>query len=118
MPGRKIHEFVTEMLLGEKFSDVHAAIDGPSSSLGPGHRRVFHDPETAAWIGYEVAGEDGAMAALLHILTDEAWDKDMKEISKIGKVLKNSNTFSGEKENSKDRWKRWMEELRKSFSRS
>lgn len=115
MPDRKIHEFVTEILLGEKFSDVHSAIDGPSSSSGPSHRRFFHEPETAAWIGHEIAGEDGAIAAILHILTDEAWDEDMEEISEIGKVLKSSEASSEEEEKSKDRW---IEELRKSFSES
>lgn len=119
MPDRKIHERITELFLGEKFSNVHAAIDGPSSSLGPNHRRLFHDPETAALIGFEVAGRDGALAAVLHILTDEVWDKDMEEIFKIakGKVPKKSSMDLDERNHSDDRWKRWKEELKKSFQR-
>jgi hypothetical protein len=70
MPGRKVHEIVDVLLLGQKCSQVHKMIDLPSIWLGKGHRVLFHDEPTALLIGYVVGGPKGALSALLHIWLD------------------------------------------------
>ncbi len=76
MPERRIHSWITRLLLGRGYDEVHRTLDYPSLFLGPRHRRLFHDSMDAVMIGYLIGGLDGAVAAMLHILIDEICSSD------------------------------------------
>jgi len=46
-------------------------IDYPVKFLGRKHRVLFHDPLSAAVIGYFVDDYDGAYSGILHLAVDE-----------------------------------------------
>ena len=71
MPERYLHEKITKILLNEKCSRTHKFIDYPVKYLGRRHRILFHDPLSAFLIGLVADGYKGAIAGILHILTDK-----------------------------------------------
>ena len=71
MPERRVHNHFTKLLLGKTYDEVHRALDSPAKFLGRGHRVLFHDRAEAALIGYAIAGDEGALAAHLHVTLDE-----------------------------------------------
>jgi len=72
MPQRKVHNTLNRMLFGRDFNQLNKVLDSAHKVLGTRHRIVFHHPVQAAIVGYSMYGEEGALAALLHSITDEA----------------------------------------------
>ncbi|HLC39358.1 MAG TPA: hypothetical protein VJJ76_00565 [archaeon] len=70
MPSREIHRLISKILTGYGCDRTHAAIDWPVKYLGNRHRIFFHDPLSAAVIGYLQDGERGAVSGVAHIVTD------------------------------------------------
>jgi hypothetical protein len=76
MPNRRAHRSWASWLLGDDYDEVHEAIDRPVKRLGPRHRKLNHDPISAAVIGCRAAKRKkktcagGAAAGLLHIFQD------------------------------------------------
>lgn len=87
MPERRIHNYTTKLLLGKTFDEVHRVLDGPVKFLGRKHRVLYHEPAEAALIGYEIAGFEGALAALLHVTVDELCSRE-KRLSGLIKRVK------------------------------
>ena len=71
MPSRRVHRYVSRLLLGKSFDKVHRVIDAPYGLLGKKHRVLLHDPISAAMIG-STASRDryAAFAALTHVAVD------------------------------------------------
>jgi hypothetical protein len=63
---------VSQLLLGDKFSWVHHYMDGPAKSLGPAHRRLRHDDETALSLWLRSGDSRAYLAARLHIYMDQS----------------------------------------------
>jgi len=81
IPRHSVHRAVEKLLLGSDFKDVHVALDMPAMLGVKGHRRFFHDPVSAALIGYALHGSGGALSALLHIALDQACnDKNVRRL--------------------------------------
>jgi hypothetical protein len=74
MPSHKVHREVSKLVLGEPYERVHMLLDMPAFFIPKGHRRFFHDPVSAYFIGYALDGEKGGEAALLHVLVDKLCD--------------------------------------------
>jgi hypothetical protein len=70
MPSRRFHTAVDRLFLGRSFPEVHRALDSPSQRLGTRHRALFHDPLSAVLVGRSIAGDEGALSAFLHVITD------------------------------------------------
>ncbi len=71
MPDRTAHKKFSKLLLGDDCNATHAAIDYPYRFLGRRHRVLFHDPLSAAFIGYFMDGYKGLASALLHLAADK-----------------------------------------------
>ncbi len=79
MPSHRIHRYVSKLLLGDAFSEVHVAIDAPYRILGRKHRRLFHSPKEAFVVGYLSSTRPGAgLAGLLHSRLDQQCSKNRK----------------------------------------
>ena len=86
MPSHELHRKIERLLLGSDFRDVHLALDMPAFLGVKGHRRFFHDPVSAALIGYALHGSRGALSALLHIALDRAVKGRKAKL--LGRLLK------------------------------
>ena len=77
-PSRRVHKWLTKKVLGKDYDTVHSMIDLPFHWLGRSHRKLFHSPLEAMLIGAWVTKGDprGAVAGLLHVLTDEAGSRN------------------------------------------
>jgi hypothetical protein len=84
VPERGVHNYTSRLLLGKSFDEVHRVLDAPVKFLGSKHRVLYHEPVEAALIGFEIAGFEGALAALMHVTVDElcSRDKRMKNLIK------------------------------------
>jgi len=71
MPSRGLHRKLSKFLLGDDCNATHAAIDYPFRFIGRGHRRLFHDPLSAAIIGYVMDSYKGVASAELHLMADK-----------------------------------------------
>jgi len=81
MPDHRLHRKVERLILNTDLKDVHVALDMPAMLGVKGHRRFFHDPVSAALIGYALHGSGGALSALLHIALDQACnDKNVRRL--------------------------------------
>lgn len=87
-PSRKVHRVTTKLVLGNEYDEVHRLLDVASKFTGKKHRKYFHDPISAMTAGASVAGERGAMAALLHLQIDSLCSKDPK-LKKVLEMLAN-----------------------------
>lgn len=65
------HQLICNLLLGKSYPELDRIIDLVDFAPPRGHRKYFHDPFTAALIGYAMYGKEGALAGLLHVLLDE-----------------------------------------------
>jgi hypothetical protein len=72
VPGRRLHESLDRILLGQRYPLVHRLLDLPSMWLGERHRELLHDELTATLAGLAVEGPRGALSALLHVWLDRA----------------------------------------------
>jgi len=74
MPSREVHRLISKLLTGCYCDRTHSSIDAPFRYLPAKykrhHRILFHDPLTAAAIGYVRDGERGAISGIAHIVTD------------------------------------------------
>jgi hypothetical protein len=75
MPSSRTHREITKILLGKDCIGTNRAIDYPVKFFGRGHRVLFHDPLSAAVIGYILDGYDGAAAGILHLAADKICSK-------------------------------------------
>jgi hypothetical protein len=75
MPSSSVHRKTSKILLGTPCNRTNKAIDYPVRFLGKGHRILFHDPLTAATVGYVADGYDGALAGILHLTIDKICSK-------------------------------------------
>jgi hypothetical protein len=50
---------------------TNRAIDYPVKFFGKSHRILFHDPLSAATIGYLLDGYDRAVSGVLHLVVDK-----------------------------------------------
>jgi hypothetical protein len=71
MPSHSVHRAVSKLVLGKPYEQIHMLLDLPAFFIPKGHRRFFHDPVSAYFIGYALDGEKGGEAALLHIIVDQ-----------------------------------------------
>ena len=74
MPSGEIHRKITKLILGKPYSKVHRILDLPHIFYGSKHRKLFHSID-GVLLGYLLDGEEGALAAAIHILTDKVWKK-------------------------------------------
>ncbi len=79
MPERYVHEKISRILLGKKYSEVHKIIDYPVKYLGRKHRILFHDILTASLIGFSIYGYNGALAGILHLITDKYFNTKFRK---------------------------------------
>ena len=79
MPERYVHEKISRILLGKKYSKVHKIMDYPVRYLGRKHRILFHDILSASLIGFLTYGWDGALAGILHLITDKYFNTKLKK---------------------------------------
>ena len=87
MPKRKTHENVTKLLLGKSYPVVDMVLDWPVKLMGRSHRILFHSVPESFLIGLILTGEvRGAMAGVVHVITDTVDSGAKKE---IGKLIKN-----------------------------
>ena len=70
MPSREVHRLISRIITGYDCDKTHAAIDWPYKYLGRKHRILFHDPVSAAIIGYLNDGEEGAISGIAHVVAD------------------------------------------------
>jgi len=84
MPSRKVHRAIDRIFLGEEFDAVHAFKDRPARSLGPRHRKFFHDPMTNLFIGLAL-GEKAYLSAVLHDIVDFSSTEAKKKWKKKGR---------------------------------
>ena len=86
MPSHSIHELLDALLLGKKkareMRAIHDAIDAPVKILGPRHRSMFHDPQTAIALGVLTRDEKVMVSALGH----QFLDRGMTSVA--GKVMR------------------------------
>ena len=91
MPSRKWHELISNMILGEKGSDIHKFMDEPSKWLGKNHRILRHNLPTVLILGL-TKGQKAAAHAALHIATDnlitDIESRIRKEVLKLFKNIK------------------------------
>ncbi len=71
MPARKEHNKLSKIFLGKSCNRTHAAIDYPFRFMGRRHRILFHDPISAALIGYLANGDEGALSGWMHLAADK-----------------------------------------------
>jgi hypothetical protein len=90
MPERYIHEKISKIILGEKYSKVHKAMDYPVKYLGKRHRILFHDILSASLIGFSIYGYNGALAGILHLIADKNFNTKFRK-----NLLKLSLKFLG-----------------------
>ena len=82
MPGRRVHKFVSRLLLGKSYNVVHREIDRPYLVFGRKHRQLYHTPLEAFYVGSSASLDPGAgVAGVLHVWADrrcskEKWFKD------------------------------------------
>ena len=90
MPSHRIHKKVNKMLLGKEHEDVNKLLDFPYAFLGPKHRVVLHDKKTP-FIVLALTGDiEKALAAYIHIKTDEIFSKLSRRRRKcLEKILAN-----------------------------
>lgn len=79
MPSREVHRLISRIITGYDCDKTHAVIDLPFRYLGRGHRVLFHDPVSAALIGYLCDREQGAISGIAHIVTDYVVSKLRKK---------------------------------------
>lgn len=80
MPNRNFHNKITKAVLGFDGNTVHAAMDFPAKLYGQNHRFLFHNPNKLLELLVPIIASShtpqewgpNAMAAILHILTDQA----------------------------------------------
>lgn len=87
-PSRKVHRATTKFVLGNEYDEVHRLLDIASKFMGKTHRKYFHDPMSAMAAGASVAGERGALTALLHLEVDKICSKN-PELKKVLEMLAN-----------------------------
>jgi hypothetical protein len=87
MPKRKTHEVISRLLLGQSYPNVDRGLDWPVKFMGRSHRKLFHTIPESIIIGLLLTGDvKGAMAGVLHVVTDTV-DSGAKK--KIGKLINN-----------------------------
>lgn len=69
MPQHEIHFNIDDLLIGEKFVDVHQFMDILSNE-GPNHRRLFHDDKTVMEVYQATKSWESAWAAYYHLVAD------------------------------------------------
>lgn len=74
--NRKSHNLLNRLVLGEDHDQVNAVMDRPSKYLGPGHRVLFHDRETA--LLFAIRSPKKGLACLLHLSLDN--DPDLQNM--------------------------------------
>jgi hypothetical protein len=80
VPNRNVHKLISKLITGYECNKTHAAIDYPVKYLRNGHRILFHDPISAFVIGYVFNGPQGAVAGVVHIVTDYLVSEYKKKI--------------------------------------
>ena len=75
MPSRYLHKQISKILVEEECDTTHKAIDYPVKFLRRRHRILFHDPASAAAIGFLADGYKGVYAGLSHIILDYCCSK-------------------------------------------
>jgi len=75
MPSRRLHDLLTELLLGDTFSWVSGYMDKPYAEFRGRHRQLRHDTSAVIRILKE-HGVRPALAAWLHLVLDE--DRELK----------------------------------------
>jgi len=75
MPSNHTHKKISKLLLGKNCRLTHEIIDYPVRFLGEKHRVLFHDPVSAAVIGYVTNGPEGVYSGLLHLAADRICSK-------------------------------------------
>ncbi len=84
MPDAKTHAKINRLMLGKDYLWVSALMDKPAAYLGPSHRRVFHDQDTAFLIFLRSGGDVKAlMAAELHIAADREYTQAKRALNKM-----------------------------------
>jgi len=71
VPSNRVHREISKILLGKDCKKTNRTIDYPVKFFGKGHRILFHDPLSAAAIGYIFDGYDGTASGILHLIVDK-----------------------------------------------
>ncbi|MFQ6064224.1 MAG: hypothetical protein ACE5L6_01995 [Candidatus Bathyarchaeia archaeon] len=80
MPRHKTHRKVDRLVLGREYEWVHKLLDTAAPALGPSHRKVGHDQESAGLIFLLSRGDLKALiSAELHIALDKH-DTELKKM--------------------------------------
>ena len=104
MPKRKTHEDIAKLLLGQSYPIVDQGLDWPVKLMGSSHRKLFHTLPQAFLIGLILTGDaKGAMAGVLHVITDHVDSGAKKE---MGKLIKNRGEIKCRKKRKQKRRKK------------
>jgi len=74
MPAHDFHENIDQIMLGEAFPDVHDVLDIYAATLGPEHRRYYHNDDAVEYM-MQAGGVYAAWSAFYHIVLDRVSDK-------------------------------------------
>lgn len=93
MPSRKVHNLIAkEFGIDPRIAnEVNAHMDAPARQMGPGHRKVRHDPAYAIFIALNYNGRDrqhALAAAALHIKLDQiSQNPEMRMVFKFLDII-------------------------------
>jgi len=74
LPAHDFHENIDQLMVGMAFPDVHDILDVYAASLGPEHRRYYHNDDAVEYM-MQVGGIYVAWSAYYHIVLDRVSDK-------------------------------------------
>lgn len=69
MPQHEIHFNIDDLMIGDKYIDVHQFMD-IFSNEGPNHRRLFHDDKTVMEVYQATGSLESAWSAYYHLVAD------------------------------------------------
>jgi hypothetical protein len=69
MPQHEIHFNIDDLMIGDKYIDVHQFMD-IFSNEGPNHRRLFHDDKTVMEVYQATGSLEPAWSAYYHLIAD------------------------------------------------
>jgi hypothetical protein len=95
MPKHKVHKYVDRIMLGHALPEVHHAIDLPYVVLGRKHRRLFHTPLEAMYMGMIATSDPrGAQSGWLHTWVDQKCSEDKEFKHMLEMMAKNNEEWS------------------------